>query len=79
MMVSSMAISSILSMFCSPRSLFEILRSLSALYIPYDAVFAHHILGQFLLGGRMIRLYSSYIVLEILVVDYLGRVVVAVD
>ena len=51
MMVSSMVVSSALSMFCSPGSLLEILRSLCALYIPYDAVSACHILGAKSFGG----------------------------
>ena len=35
--------------------------------------------GQFLLEGRIIHLYSNYIILGILVLGYLCRMVVAMD
>ena len=50
MMVSSMAVNSALSIFCSPRSLFDILRFLCALCIPYDAVSACYMLGEISTG-----------------------------
>ena len=55
-MVSSMAVNSAMNMFCSPRSLFDILRFLWALYIPYDVIFACHRPGKFLWGDRMTNL-----------------------
>ena len=50
MMVSSIAVSSVLSMFCRPSSLFDILNSLWMLYIPYDAVPACHTLEAISIG-----------------------------
>ena len=49
--VSTMIVNSALNMFYSRGSLFDIFRSLWALYIPYDAVFACHILGEISMGG----------------------------
>ena len=51
MMVSSMAINLALSIFYSPRSLFDILRSLWALYMLYDAVYACYIPREVSRGG----------------------------
>ena len=45
-MVSNMVVNSAMSMFCSLRNLFDILRSLWALYILYDAISACHIPGE---------------------------------
>ena len=50
-MVSNMIVNSALDIFCSPWSLFDILRFLWALDIPYDPDFACHTRGKISLGG----------------------------
>ena len=50
-MVSSMVVNSALSIFCSPRNLFDILRFLCALYIPYNAIFAFHMPREISMKG----------------------------
>ena len=50
-MVSSMAVNSALSIFCSRGSLFDILRFLCILYIPYDAISACYMPGEVSTGG----------------------------
>ena len=50
-MVSSMAVNSALCIFCNPGSLFDILRFLCVLYIPYDAASACHMPREISMGG----------------------------
>ena len=78
-MVSNMAISMALNIFCRQGSLFDILIFLWTLYNLNDVVFAGHTLEAISSRDRMICLCSNCIVWGILVVGCLNNVVMALD